>query len=532
MRHPLRHRPVRRLLVGLLAVATLLLAPAAVPAAAAPAANLAVRFRDMTLAPGGSQGLSATVYARRPTPLTNGIVNLRLSDNLTGVLLLGTGTPGPCGQDASKTMQCFLNPITVSPGPAGTSLDFVGYIGAGADAVPGTAGSLSVTLTADNLAPVTTTAVIRIGDGVDLDATAQVELSAAPGASFDVPLRVRNDGPIAADGAAVLLQAPYSFASGPRYRNCLYDGDQLRACTFDQELAPGATYLATLPTRLRSDTYAPSTQHAGMEWMTSDEFADLRTFLTNGNYSGLGRPGTGGVLTLTPAAAAAAAAAQADPDRSDNYASLQVAVTGRQSPNLVAVGARLTGETGDVVTADVGVRNAGPATLDGTQTPSGTVYVFVSIPVGTTAVAVPDTCFPLIDGGITWWDGSGGRPGHRQYQCFAGQVLIAGRSLTFPIRLRITAASVTPGVVEVNRPCRGCDNLFVDESPKTDNRAAITVRTPAAGSTDGDSQGSGGGAGGGLPITGPGSVTIGGVGLGLLLTGVAVVVLARRRRTG
>ncbi|MCA2218925.1 hypothetical protein [Jidongwangia harbinensis] len=536
MRPPRGPRLVRRLLVALPAVATLLLAPAVVPAAAAPAAGVGLRFRDVTLAPGGSQGLSAVVYAQRPTPLTGGVLNLRLSDNLTGVLLLGTGTPGPCGQDASKTMQCTLSPITVRPGAAGTRLDFVGYIGAGADAVPGTVGSLSVTLTADNLAPVTTTAVVRVGDAVDLDATAEVELTAAPGASFGVPLRVRNDGPIAADGAAILLRAPYSFAAGQRYRNCFYDGDQLRACTFDQDLAPGASYRATLPTRLRPDTYAPSTQYAQTEWMTSDEFTDLRTFLTNGDYQGLGRPGTGGVLTLTPTATAAASA-QADPDASDNTAFLQVAVTGRKAPNLVAVGARLTAKPGDVVTAGVGVRNAGPATLDGTQVPGGSVWVFVSIPVGTTATAVPDTCYPLVDGGISRWDGSAGKPGRRQYECLADPVLVAGRTQTFPIRLRVTAASVTPGVVEVNRPCRGCDDLFVDESPKSDNKAAITVRAPAGAGTGGDGQGSGAGgdgqgAGGGLPITGPASGAIGAVGLALLLTGVAGVVLGRRRRTG
>jgi hypothetical protein len=519
--------PYRHVFAGLLAVLPLLLAPLPAHAAAAPDPGLQVRFRDMTLAPGGSQGLTATVYARRTTPLTGAAVDLRLSGNLTGVLLLGTGTPGPCGQDASPTMHCDLGSLTAGAGPAGTDLGFVGYIGAGPDAVPGTVGTLSVTFTADRLTPITTTSVVRIGDSVDLDARAEVALSAPPGGPVAVPLQVRNRGTVSGTGSAILLRAPYAVAAGPRFRNCFYDGDQLRACVFDQELAPGTTYAASLPLRLRRDAHAPTTQYTQVEWMTGDEFADLQAFLTNGAYSGLGRPGAGGVLALTRTATVGAAA-QADPDASNNTTNVAISVTGRNTVNLVAVGARLTGRPGDVVTAAVGVRNAGPATLDATQIADGAVFVFVAVPAGTTAVSLPDVCYPLIDGGIDFWNGSGGRPGQRYYQCRADQLLIAGRTQTFPVRLRIDSAAVKPGAVEVNRPCRGCENLFTGESSTSDNRAAITVTIPsgAAGA------GIGGQGGGGLPITGPAPAAIAGAGLVLLLAGAAGVLLTRPRRTG
>jgi hypothetical protein len=518
--------PYRRLFAGALAVLTLLLAPVPARAAAPADPGLQLRFRDMTLAPGGSQGMTALLYARQTTPLTGVELDLRLSGNLTGVLLLGTGTPGPCGQDASPTMHCDIGSLTVVPGPAGTDVGFVGYIGAGEDAVPGTVGTLSVTLTADRRQPITTTATIRIGDGVDLDAPDETGLSAAPGAAVDVPLQVRNAGALTGTSSAIVVRAPYAVAAGPRFRNCFYDGDRLRACLFEQELEPGATYRATLPLRLRRDTQAPTTQYTSLEWMTGDEFADLRAFLTNGAYSGLGSPGTGGVLTLSPVATVAANP-QADPDASNNWTSVAIRVTGRNTVNLVARGASLTGRRGAVVTADVGVRNAGPATLDATQIADGAVFVYVAVPPGTTAVSVPDVCYPIIDGGINWWNGSGGRPGQRYYQCRADQLLIAGRTQTFPIRLRIDAATVRAGAVEVNRPCQGCENLFTDESSTSDNRAALTVTVTAAAPGSGSS-----GGGGGLPITGPGAAGIAGAGLALLIAGVAVVLLARPRRSG
>ena len=128
--------------------------------------------------------------------------------------------------------------------------------------------------------------------------------------------------------------------------------------------------------------------------MTPAEFEDFSAYLADLGIS-FGQPGTGGVLELAEAEALRSRRVQADTDPSNNWTSVYVQVQGKQFADLAAVGASLTGEQGDVVEAEVGLTNKGPATLDSSRSGDSITRVDVKIPVGTTAVEVPEECVPF-----------------------------------------------------------------------------------------------------------------------------------------
>jgi LPXTG-motif cell wall-anchored protein len=168
----------------------------------------------------------------------------------------------------------------------------------------------------------------------------------------------------------------------------------------------------------------------------------------------------------------------------------------------------VTGAAGDVVTATVGVRNSGPATLDFGRAGSPAATIRVNIPQGTTVVSAPQSC--VRDGDENW-----------AYYCDGSYLLVAGDSETYDFRLRIDrVVADASGRVVVNEPCE-CDR-FADDLDLSNNKSAIVVN--ASGVCDG------GGAGGGLPVTGP-MGAVGAAGLALLIAGGAGILVARRRRT-
>ena len=527
---------MHRLLAALAGTALAVLA-AAVPAQAAPSAGFDLKIKAVTLAPGGGQDVAGLLTSTRPAEVTGASANLEITGDIGNVLLGGNGTPGPCDQTLQKTLHCFLQDLTVPAGPAGASLGWAGFMVAGADVVPGATGTLTVTFKANGIAPITRSAQIRIGAPVDLAAGPAVDRSVAPGAAFSVPMVVSDDGTSAVDSPAVVFGTADAYESTTKFKNCRYDGPRLKACTFNQTLEPGASYRIVLPMRLRRDTFAPETWYGTATWQTAAEFADLAAFRTDGS---LGKPGTGGVLTLERVLTAKVAPPQGDSNTDNNVQSITVKSLGTNGLNLVAVGARLTGKAGSTVVAKVGVRNAGPAALDMTNQ-YHTVLLAVDIPAGSDAASIPRNCAPKIDGRLDI-QANGGTLGYREYWCQTNQKLAVGQTQIFPIGLRITKviASAT-GAIEINKKDSGWDlGYFTADRPKTDNKSAIVLNAPGkpsgggsggnGGSDDGNGSGDNG-DGGGLPITGPRSLAIGGSGLLVLLAGAGAVLLVRRRRT-
>jgi hypothetical protein len=257
-----------------------------------------------------------------------------------------------------------------------------------------------------------------------------------------------------------------------------------------------------MPYKLRADTYAPGVSVNQLQWLTPAELDDFEDLLQK-NGQTLGAPGSGGVLRLQ--GTTAAAERQADTDPGNNWSTVEVRATGTNGADLVAIGDRLTGAVGDEVTAEVGVRNAGPATIDFNRSGESISHVAVTLPAGTMLLAAPEACS----------NDQGSR-----YLCSGSAFLPVGGTETYEFKLRITR--VVPhakGAVVVNGPC-DCSQ-FTKDTNKTNNKTAIVLNPTGTGS--------GGGAGGGLPVTGPPAGAAGGAGL-ILLIGGAGMLTARRRR--
>jgi len=500
--------PLVRRLFAVLAALTLIFVSAPAVQAAPAKARVDFYVKNYTLAPGSSLLLHTLLFADRRLPVGRGDVSLvyRFVDQGPGFHLQEAGHPNNCSVRQPDLLELTCGAEVEALTPAGVESNVVGYVVAGDDAVVGQVGTLTATMTVKGYAPVTRTARIRIGERIGLTATDSAQdTSAAPGGPVDVPLTITNTGSVPIRGTGLGAYSQYSFESRTQFSNCYYLGGELRGCVFDQTLAPGATYRVTLPLRMRADTYAPSLQYGDWQWMTKDEFADAQQYVRKGGFEPLGTPGRGGVLRLTPLATA-----QADPPQAlEEYVSdgLVVSVTGKQSTDLAAVGARATGKKGAVVPVKVGIRNAGPSTIDRTRVNAPWPNARVFIPKGTTAVRVPDICFPMTDRGVVD-HGHGGKPGELRYSCYLDLLLKVG--FVDPLTFGLRVDQVIPGAagsVKVDAPA--------EELNKANNSAYIVIN--GAGPTPAAPPAGGQGGGGGLPITGPGGAAT--VGVALLLVG-------------
>ena len=389
-------------------------------------------------------------------------------------------------------------------------------------AAEGATGTMQVTVEVAGQAPVTRDVRVRVGEGVNLAAGPEAEVTARFGANYTAPLSVANAGETAAEGAAVLFINDYGIRAGARYSNCTYVEDDLRSCAFDQTLEPGVAYDATLPYKLAPDTEAPGLQGGDVIWFTAAEFEDFAGTLAGINVP-LGEPGDGAALELSEAAALRGRV-QVDTEPTNDTTFVSVRVTGSNPADLAAVGDTVTGAKGTRVTATVGVTNKGPATIDPGRIGEPFTRIEVRVPPGTTAVAVPPDCVPVV--GNDFQFDRAGQPGASRYVCDAGTFLAAGQTRTMDIRLRIdTVTANATGTVRVNAPCP-CTGRTRDVKPAND--VAKILVNPAS---TGGGGGGGGADDGGLPITGSPTTTLVTVGLLLLVGGFAAVLATRRRRT-
>ncbi|XVU27955.1 hypothetical protein ACQPZJ_13185 [Actinoplanes sp. CA-054009] len=85
-------------------------------------------------------------------------------------------------------------------------------------------------------------------------------------------------------------------------------------------------------------------------WLTGDDYRDLLAKLKKDGGEGLGQPGQGGSLGLTPVASAKDGK-QTDPNLDNNWQNLDIKVLGQQGTDFVAVGATAKGAKGDTATS-------------------------------------------------------------------------------------------------------------------------------------------------------------------------------------
>ncbi|GAB3381635.1 hypothetical protein GCM10027452_35070 [Micromonospora halotolerans] len=498
----------RRWLAGL-GVAGAFVAASATPAVAGGSQiKLGLYFSDTTIATNSDGKIGDTrIFSSAPTVLHDVAIRYDFSD-LAGKVTVGEESGSYCSTPSEYVLLC-TNPFDVEVYEWGSTGFFDVQLKTTSKAKDGDAGTLKVTMTAAGQDPISHDAKIRVGEGVDLSAGPETTTSAAPGKSFTAPATVSNAGETAAKGAVAIFFNDYGMNAAKHFSNCTYVGDELRTCQFDEELAAGSTFTASLPYALGADTYAPSSKYGEIIWMTPAEFEDFQNDV-DFNEETIGQPGADGELALTQVPGKATAQGfQADRQPDNNGTIVTVKATGKNGTDLEALGTSVNGAAGATVKATFGLRNNGPATLDYNRAGSSVTYLNFDVPQGTTAVAVPENC--ITRNGDEWGE------------------LKAGDSemLDFSLRVDKVIANAT-GPVKINVTCQ-CDGGFTRDLKPANDTAKVVVNAAPGG--DGGQGGGGEGDGGTLPITGSSTALIAGVGALLLAAGAAGYVVSRRRRT-
>ncbi|MFI5495881.1 hypothetical protein [Actinoplanes sp. NPDC051859] len=460
----------RRLFAGLCAAGVVILGLTTPARAAAPEGTVEVALYHNALPVGGRVALSPSLQAQRSVTISNAMLTYELSGGTTGVSLVAPESEN-CTAASPTKVTCYQAATMKIPLPwserAFPEVDLL----ADESVVSGSTVTVTAALMATGTPAVSATTDVPVVDYVDLAAGEHGEVSVEPGGVFTASYEVTNAGGRTVRGVGADFNPPPEFQSTERYRNCLYVGDALRGCLFDQIIEPAATYQLTVAYRLRKDTFAPSRVFGNMSWRTAALYTD---FMKEDSAEGLelSTDPNGAVLALTPKVAAlpatpeAAAQNSAGPqtdDRSGNDGQGTIVnVTGRQSADIAAVGAKVSGAVGATVQATVGVRNNGPAILiaDG----SGIATVLnVTIPAGSTVRTKPRGC-DLFD-----------RDGPQvEYRCRTGARFAVGESVTWTFGLRIDkVVTGAVGTVEANPKCE-CLN-FGEDLDLSNNKAELVL---------------------------------------------------------
>ncbi|RAO57840.1 hypothetical protein ONO86_00379 [Micromonospora noduli] len=511
-----------RWLTGL-GAAGALIAASATPAVAAP--TIEPYFQDATLAVGSEATIRGLLlYADEPTVLSD--VSVRYDYRSLANKITVTPADGQeCTAPEPGVLVCTepSDVVLYEMPPLGSGIYRNGakrvHLGLTEDAQLGDSGDVAVSFQAAGGRRGSHTSRVRVGEGVDLAGGPFTSLSAKPGGKFTVPLVVANAGDKTVTGFVAVFDLPYSIRTKDRFSNCRYSDDHLVSCQFEEDIPVGTGLATTLNLELAKDTYAPANHSGYAQFMTTADFEDL-TRVRAAVGARAAAPGSGPKLALAEAPGRVRQADQTDVGPGYDYTGWTIKATGKNGTDLAAIGATLKGTAGTVVTATVGFRNNGPATLDRTNGDfEAATHTDVELPPGTTAVEVPDNCWLRQDT-------------TRTYLCASEMLLVAGQTYTTKFRLRID--KVIPnarGAVRVNAPCEcPAGGGFQDDIKPANDRATIVVNAAqgGGGQGDGDGDGDGGGGGGSLPITGAPTNLIAGIGALLLVTGAGCYLLARR----
>ncbi|MFI0191142.1 hypothetical protein ACH4PW_26785 [Streptomyces sp. NPDC017082] len=343
--------------------------------------------------------------------------------------------PGTCAPDDAGTVAvCDTGDVPTGSGAqvrlevraaAGAAVGARGTIAYSAEATGGPDGRL--------VAPEGAETVVTVGSGPNLGVGALRSVSGvAPGTSLAVPFTVTNTGDETAHGFSVKMWATYGLDVATRYPQCSSTGpddtdDEYTpmtyvTCSFDTEVAPGATVELPQPLRLAV------TGHALYERFDYEV-----------------QPGGGAT----------------DLDGSDNGNSWSIRAA--NTADFAVGGTGVSGAAGDTVTAAFEFANHGPAWVGNVSSGDPVAVLDFALPEGTTALSVPGTCHP------------GPSAGH--YACtlpmWAKPDLTAG----FPFRLRIDRIVPDATGRVVARPEFGTSFAF---DPDSGNNTAQVVVNPSA----------------------------------------------------
>ncbi|MGC9669023.1 hypothetical protein ACNTMW_21000 [Planosporangium sp. 12N6] len=396
----------------------------------------------------------------------------------------------------------------------------------------GDRASVKLTVSGEGLRTTSEDSEIEVVDSAaDLVAKSFTAPSARPGEVRGYQPTFRNSGDAAARYVGIWISDGAFVRFTQHFSNCRYHDSEWGSygyCEFALNLAPGETarVSADTPISVKVQPDAPGENFA---------FTYYRLDVFDSPLQGdLGTPGNGPALKVEKVSATPSIAAFGDADWSDNQGNFVIPTAANPS-DVSAVGATVTGQVGATVPVTVGLRNNGPAWLDGgldgeglSPDAPGQPATTVTLPQGVTVVSVPDGndghssggtfCAPIADGKADWT--KNGKAEGLAYRCTASRGLDAGDTQLATFTVTIDDAATATGTVVA----AGGN----DDPNQANNTAAITLNPPAGG-TGGGSGGGTPGTGGGLPVTGANAGLIGGAGVALLALGLGLYLAVRRR---
>ncbi|GGK37506.1 hypothetical protein GCM10010124_32880 [Pilimelia terevasa] len=391
---------------------------AAGPAGAAAAAANEIYLGDATLAPGATSDANALyvnfdsdfLFVQNATVTYDyskaaGVVGITSDDEDWDSCTAGTGK-----------LNCKLSEWELYDGS--DVLPTVA-LNAPANAKVGASGTVTVTMTDAATGTLTTASRVRVAEAVDLVAGAAQKATAAVNGTFDQKVSVRNGGKKAVTGVVAVFGGTNNVVDDETdYANCNYDADGVAvSCAFDDTLAVGRTYTATIPMLVGAAAMAPGRQRSEITWMTPAEAEDAI------DEDDAGEPGEGDPLVLTEAKGVRAGE-QADANPDNNTSVTDVTVTGKNGADVAVAGSTATGKVGSTVELELTYTNNGPADLETTDENLAVTAVDVTLPQGTSIVGDPDQGCELLEGST--------------YRCYAfGALLAVGESEWCAFQVRV-----------------------------------------------------------------------------------------------
>jgi hypothetical protein len=486
----------RRLLAtGAAAVAAFAL----IPTPAHAAGRVDAQFDDLTIGADGAPGKVFPLYASADE-VSDGKLTLDLS-GLSGIATVSFPLDAPACKVTAASAACDL--------PDGFSGIIPVKLVPGAGAKAGVEAEVTVTTSGTGIEPTTLTTKITVKSGADLVTLDKGgEKNVKIGDAVSLPAGVANVGDQTAPSLAFTFWMTHGVTP-EKFSDCAYADDDVTGgtyvlCEVPLPVKPGEAFEVEggFPATVAKDAH--STER-GMTIV--DVGGDLSEALGKLSF----KKGTGGrTLKLVPATAKQRAAV-AEIDEGDNWSDMAWFVSGT-TIDLAPQSANLVGKVGDTVTANLGVKNNGPASRNSVSSGEAVVVYAVTVPAWAKAVKVPADCNGIVKVGDQY-ESHPGKAGYAYYICRPDQYFIGvGQTIALPFAFEIKAETGEDGKISLST----IDSTDYSDANNANNDAKITLNAA--------------GGGGGLPVTGVQVGVFAGVGAALVAAGVLVFFLARRRR--
>jgi LPXTG-motif cell wall-anchored protein len=388
-----------------------------------------------------------------------------------------------------------------------------------AGATDGAKASFTMTTAGTGAATDVEEITVKVADGSDLVATQTTDTAKVkPGDDAHLAYTITNTGNEDAHDVAGFFIFSHGFNPAD-YDDCLYSpidelGGWAATCDLVPTLAAGDSITVDFPGSITPDA-------AAQEFAASDAVSDFTTDdlakssllrkVRGKSVKFAKRAHSGRKLTVKTASTGG----DAEIDGSDNFSFMEFDVA--TSHDATVFERPVKGAIGDKVTANLLVRDEGPASLNflGGDFVDG---ILVTVPGWATVTDAPEECVGLTDPSdlplsAASPDKNVGTAGFPYYACYDlnSSYLKVGDELGFPITFKITKDHGAAGTYAL-LPNTAATNGDTDRS---NNSAKIDLVL--------DGQGS-------LPVTGSKVGIIGGVGGALVLLGGVLLVLGRRRK--